>query len=321
MNWYIAQNYIAVVEKIAIIDCGTNTFHLMIVSIENGTANILTKEKLPVKIGEDGINQRIIQPAAIERAIKTITYFNEVIKNHSVNNIYGFATSAFRNAANGGELRDLIDQKTNIKINIISGDREAELIFKGVSSAIDIGFEPALVMDIGGGSVEFIIGSSNKVYWKQSFEIGAQRLLDLFHNADPMDPKELSQLNDYLRNNLMALFEALDKWSPSTLVGASGTFDTLSDIYCYKKGTKKAESEAEIPLTLEAFYEIHRELIQKNRSERLQMPGMIEMRVDMIVVASALIHYILSRHQFDYLRVSTYALKEGVLAEVLKNEI
>jgi exopolyphosphatase / guanosine-5'-triphosphate,3'-diphosphate pyrophosphatase len=321
LNWYIAQNFIAVAEKVAIIDCGTNTFHLMIVSIEDGSTNVIFKEKVAVKIGEGGINKKIIQPAAIDRALTTIKYFNSVIIEHNVKRTYGFATSAFRNAENGNLLKDLILKKTSIEINIISGDREAQLIFNGVNNALNIGENPALVMDIGGGSVEFIIGSSSKVYWKGSFEIGAQRLVDLFHKTDPINNDEINELNSYLEIKLPELSNALNQWKPKTLVGSSGTFDTLSDIYSLKEGLIISEDQTEVPLTLAAYWEIHKEIIQKNRLERLRIPGMIEMRVDMIVVASILINFILVKYPFENLRASTHALKEGVLAEILNGEI
>jgi exopolyphosphatase/guanosine-5'-triphosphate,3'-diphosphate pyrophosphatase len=154
------------------------------------------------------------------------------------------------------------------------------------------------------------------VFWKQSFEIGAQRLLEKFQKHDPILPAEIDELVVYFELALIPLWAALQKYQPEILVGSSGTFDTLSDIFCITHDICKSSEEIETPLTLEGFYDIHRELLLKNREERLQIPGMIEMRVDMIVVASCLIKFLLEKHPFNRIRVSTYSLKEGVLAHL-----
>jgi len=119
---------------------------------------------------------------------------------------------------------------------------------------------------------------------------------------------------------LLPLMEVLQLYKPSILIGSSGTFDTLSDIFCLRHDIHKSPEEIETPLSLEGFYEIYNDLVKKDRAQRMLIPGMIEMRVDMIVVASCLIRYILSRHTFTRIRVSTYSLKEGVLSTMI-NEL
>jgi exopolyphosphatase / guanosine-5'-triphosphate,3'-diphosphate pyrophosphatase len=117
---------------------------------------------------------------------------------------------------------------------------------------------------------------------------------------------------------LKPVFDKLAEYKPKSLVGSSGTFDTLSEIYCIRKDVLYSEAQPESPLTLESFYQIHEELLTKDRAHRLAIPGMIEMRVDMIVVASCLIKHLVSHYQFSKIRVSTYSLKEGVLASLLE---
>lgn len=305
-------------DKIAIIDCGTNTFHLLLINLEDNSYSTILKEKTVVKIGEGGINEKRITNEAWGRALKALTDFKLKIDLHQVSQVYAFATSAFRNAANGPDLKEEVKKSIGIDINIISGDDEADLIFKGVSWGLGLEKEKSLVMDIGGGSVEFIIGNGLEILWKRSFEIGAQRLLDLFHDHDPISTKSIHNLFDYLEVELATLFDAIATHNPTLLIGSSGTFDTLSEIYCQKNQLVTAGDMKELPFPINEFESIYQELISKNRSERLKIPGMIEMRVDMIVVATVLIKYILNRHSFEQMRVSTYALKEGVLSEIIK---
>jgi exopolyphosphatase/guanosine-5'-triphosphate,3'-diphosphate pyrophosphatase len=172
-------------------------------------------------------------------------------------------------------------------------------------------------MDIGGGSVEFIIGNGKEMFWKQSFEIGGQRLLEHFQKHDPILPSEIESMTKYFNESLSPLFDAMKIHSPKILSGSSGTFDTLSDIYCIESGIKKLDSP-ETPFKIEAFEKIYLEIISKNRADRMQIPGMIEMRVDMIVVACCLVKFILDSFRFEQIRVSSYSLKEGVLATLIK---
>ena len=301
-------------QKLAIIDLGTNTFHLLLAEPKAAGYTIIHREKVAVKLGMGGINQDVIQSDAIGRALAVLKDFKTTIEQSGISTIYAFGTSAIRQARNGTEVTEQIQNATGIKVNIISGDDEADFIYQGVRSSMDLGTDPVLIMDIGGGSVEFIIGNRDIIIWKKSIEIGAQRLLEKFHSHDPIPTNEIQELTRYFEATLADVFQALHHHQPKTLVGSSGTFDTLSEIHCLRQGIFKKTDDAETPLTLESFYKIYKELITKNRAERLRIPGMIEMRVDMIVVACCLIRFMLENHSFQNIRVSSYSLKEGVLA-------
>ena len=313
---------IAIKKRLALIDLGTNTFHLLITEVAPGEEpQHLVKIKEPVKLGEGGISQNQIAPAAYQRALEVLAYFRQLIDQHEVTDIQALATSAVRVAANGPQLIQDIAAQTGIRIEVISGDREAELIYYGVRSALDLGTEKSLVLDIGGGSVEFIICDADTIYWKKSYEIGAQRLLDKFFITDPIEEHAIEGEKQFLEESLTSLAEAMKQYKPCTLIGSSGTFDTLCDIHCRKEGLdRQLDPSPEAELSLSCFYEIHEELLRKNHEERLAIPGMLEVRVDMIVVAVILIDYILENYDLNKIRVSAYALKEGMLSQVLAGQ-
>ncbi|MBT1702120.1 Ppx/GppA phosphatase family protein [Chryseosolibacter indicus] len=308
-------------DKIAIIDMGTNTFHLLIAQRESDQFNIIYRDRLAVKIGMGGINDGYITEGGIHRALLAMQSFKNIMKEHGVQEAFAFGTSAMRNAKNGEEVVKRIKDLTGIKVNVISGDEEAYYIYMGVKAALGLGDDRALIVDIGGGSVEFIIANQDRISWKQSFEIGAQRLLERFQKHDPILQEEILELNAYFDKSLQPLFTAMEEFKPQVLVGSSGTFDTLSDIFCIKHDIHKTAEEVETPLTLEGFYDIYRELLTKKREDRMKIPGMIEMRVDMIVVACCLVNYLFDKFIFNRIRVSTYSLKEGVLAHVSQGSI
>jgi exopolyphosphatase/guanosine-5'-triphosphate,3'-diphosphate pyrophosphatase len=174
-----------------------------------------------------------------------------------------------------------------------------------------------MTVDIGGGSVEFIFGNQDGIQWKKSFDIGGQRLLEQFQKHDPIASDEVAALQTYLKEQLETLHEPLKKYDPKTLVGVSGTFDTLSEMFCHRQGLPYYADDSETPFDIAAFTPIYHDLLANNRSGRMALPGMIEMRVDMIVVACVLVNFILTIHKFENIRVSTYSLKEGVLALLL----
>ncbi|MBY0424668.1 MAG: exopolyphosphatase [Cytophagales bacterium] len=309
-------------RKIAVLDLGTNTFNLIISEI--GPFNKITqlyRDRIAVKIGQGGINQKNITPEAQQRAILAVQDFKETIDKFGIQEIRAIATSAFRNAHNGQELADRIYSYTGISIEIIDGEEEAELIYHGVKLALDIGSAPALVMDVGGGSVEFIIGTNKEIFWKQSFEIGAQRLLEMFHTVDPIPQESILALNNYLSEKLKDLLVAVQRYNPQVLIGSSGAFDTLVEIEFAKQNQPiSLEEKAEFELYYDLFLEIYNELVSKNKEERKLIKGMIEMRVDMIVVASILIKFVKDQCAIGTIRVSTYSLKEGVLYRFLYPE-
>ncbi|MGV3540628.1 MAG: phosphatase [Rufibacter sp.] len=307
-------------RRLALIDLGTNTFHLLIVELQDGQEpKTLYKTKVPVKLGQGGISIGEIQPDARERGLNTLKEFQGIIAQHGVSQVKATATSAIRNASNGAEVVQAIKEQTGIEVEVISGAREAELIFKGVQQALTIGPKPVLVMDIGGGSVEFIIGTDKGILWKKSFEIGAQRLLDKFFHQDPMPAEAVKAQRHYLQDQLQKLTAAVLQHHPEVLIGSSGTFDTLVDMDLAKRGlTRDANGSPEMDLAVSTFYQQYKTLLKLNRAERLAIPGMLEMRVDMIVVACVLIDWVLEKYNLEKIKVSTFALKEGMLAELLQ---
>ena len=304
-------------KRAAVIDLGTNTFHLLMVELLDNGFETLYKEKIPVKLGKGGINRNTITPNAQKRAFHTIRHFKSLIDGEKIEQIHVFATSAIRNAENGRELVKEIQNRFDLKVNVINGDHEAQLIYEGIRFSGSLNEDIVLMMDIGGGSVEFIIGNEKEALWKQSFEIGGQRLLDLYPYHDPILPDEVEQLNIFLDKQLNPLVKAIQHFKPVHLVGASGTFDTLTDMHYAACDRKKRKEKRNFILPLSAFDAMAAQLMSLDKSERLKIPGMIPMRVEMIVVAVCLIGNILRHFETKDLVCSTYALKEGVIAQLL----
>jgi exopolyphosphatase/guanosine-5'-triphosphate,3'-diphosphate pyrophosphatase len=308
-------------KKAAVIDMGTNTFHLLLVELHGKEFKTIYKEKIAVKLGQGGITQNQITPEAEKRALHTLEHFKNLIDGEKIDQIFAFATSAVRNATNGPDFVHKVKEQLGIQIHVISGEEEAQLIYEGIHFSGALDQRTSLMMDIGGGSVEFIIGNAQEVFWKRSFEIGGQRLLDAFHYHDPILPEEVEKLEQYCGEKLQPLLEAIATYQPNGFVGASGTFDTLIDMHYATMLQCKLTGEHVFELPVNDFYQLFQLLVTKNRAERLLIPGMIAMRVDMIVVASCLIDFILQHVQLESIRCSHYSLKEGAVSRMLSGEI
>jgi exopolyphosphatase/guanosine-5'-triphosphate,3'-diphosphate pyrophosphatase len=309
-------------RRLALIDMGTNTFHLLIVEDRPGQPpHPLVRTKVGVRLGEGGISKGEIAPLPYARALQTVRGFKEEIELHQVTEVRATATSAMRVSRNGPDLvRDILET-TGIQVEVIAGEREAELIAKGIRQAVPLGQAKHLLMDIGGGSVEFIIANEDTIFWKQSFEIGAQRLLDKFF-SDPSGVLPRAQVQaelEYLADTLAPLTAAVAAHGPlAGLVGSSGSFDTLADL-----SVGQVRREADLPPSTSlsvADFEAHfAQLLTLDHAGRVALPGMFPMRADMLVVASIIVKYVLTTYGLTQIATSAFALKEGLLAELLSN--
>lgn len=308
--------------KKAIIDLGTNTFQLLIVEQYGVNYKIIQEDSYAAKIGKGGISLGIITEEGIQRGIKGLQCFQQVFEKEgiTIENILATATSAVRNAKNGDEFCQRVLAETGIKIQVISGEEEATLIYEGVKLGMDIGLEPSMIMDIGGGSVEFIICDKNRIMYKRSFEIGGQRLIDKFMTTDPISPRSVGALKDYLEEQLLPLTNAVHQYAPVRVIGSAGSFETLIDMFYMKTiGHLPPTEQVSFDLPISEFYDSFLKLVSKNHDERMVLAGMIELRVDMIVVGVCLIDFVLKRFDIQQIKVSNYALKEGVLSKILNN--
>ncbi len=309
--------------QIAIIDLGTNTFNLLIADIlEDKSFAILLETKYPAKLGKGGINNRTITPEAFERGIKAIDTHLKTIKKYNVESIYCFATSAIRSASNGHEFVSEIKKRFNLDINVIDGDKEAELIYDGVKQVVPIGEEKVLIMDIGGGSTEFIIATKNGVIWKYSFNVGAARMLDLVNPSEPIKKNEIEKLKQYVEEELKLLFNTMKIHEVNTLIGSSGSFDTIAAMIAVDEHPHLDMSKiTSYKIGLNLFEKLHQKYLISTLDERMKMKKMDPTRVEMIVLASIFIDFIIKKFNIANVFQCNYALKEGAIYQVLNDKI
>ena len=303
--------------RIAVLDLGTNTFHLVIANLFKDHYGVIyrDREDVLIEIQEPPANR--ISAAAEARILHTLKRYGAVIKQYRADRTIAVATSAFRTADNGMTLAKKIKKETALPVRILSGDAEADLIHWGVKTIVGARRGCYLVVDIGGGSVE-LIAVRGRVRVKKSLEMGAQRLLRAFHTEDPISTTSRKKFFAYAEENIRPFLDGLP-FAVDTLVGTSGTFNTLYKIHALQRQIKKSFTGLEeIPVA--ALQALTDQIISLPRGARLKMEGMPANRADMIVVGSLVVQYVVKACQVREVFISSFSLREGVIHREMEKE-
>lgn len=297
--------------KVAAIDLGSNTFHLLIVEGEgNKISREIYRERVFVGLGDGGIEH--LGEEAIERGLNACLSFRKALNHHGVDRLRVTGTAALRNASNAHEFTSRATALLGVKIDIIDGQEEARFIFEGVKQLSDLE-ERTLIVDIGGGSTEFIIAHHGKKVWAESYLLGVGVMHAAYHKEEPIAREHETALRQHIQTVLQPLKSELTKERVSCFIGASGSFEVLESITGRPSFKNKLNT-----VEIADAHRIAALIISKNLEERTLLPGMPIERVKLIVVAMILIEEILKLTGEVTLQVTPYALKEGLLAAMLQ---
>jgi exopolyphosphatase/guanosine-5'-triphosphate,3'-diphosphate pyrophosphatase len=300
-------------KQIAIIDLGTNTCNLLIAEYSQSKYNVLYQGKEVVKLGKNGIDKNQLTEDGLERAIPAIRKHQERIKKYEVSETITIATSAIRDATNKDWFQQAIKDKTGLELLVISGNKEAELIYKGVKLAFGEIDDHSLILDIGGGSNEFILIEAGNPVWKESFPLGMARIIEQIPPSDPITMDEIRQITEWFESRLEPLWNQLKNTPVSMLIGCSGAFDTIVDLIDQTDAGTKTRIRQEI--TINDFQAIYEKLISSTTAERINMKGMESIRVEMIVPSVLFIKLVVEKLRIKKIFQTDFALREGVLYE------
>nr|WP_282189162.1 hypothetical protein [Maribellus sp. YY47] len=305
--------------RIAVVDLGTNTCNLLVAEILEGNFRILHQSKQLVKLGDDKIRENEISEAATARTVDSFRKHKNIIRElGGVDRVYVIATSAVRTAANKAEFLEKLGEESGWLVKIVTGAKEADLIFKGVLLAFTNLDDPSVILDIGGGSNELIVALDTDIIWKESQPTGMARIINRFGLSDPIKENEIKLLQDYFAaQHVQAIFNC-KQHGVKMLVGCSGAFDTVVDMIDeVEPGTKQRITQE---VTLDDFYTVYHQLIASTRAERMQFKGMDYVRVDLIVPAVILIETLVREIGIQKIVQTDFALREGVVFELIERQ-
>lgn len=307
--------------KLSVIDLGTNTFKLLIARIQGSGFTVERVEKQGVKLGAGSYRNREISFHDMERAVNVLNDFQRIIHEESAAKPLALATAVVRDSLNGEDFLDYIREHTGINIQTIDSNREAELIATGVFSALDHKNRDVMVMDIGGGSTEFIRIKAGKTLWHKSFPVGAYRLMQELQPGDPVTEQGVTELYNYFDNYLG---ELKDHFQPGVteLLGCSGSFETFADVIALEiEGRQNTPAVSSLCLENDLLDDLFQKLQTYNRRQRLKMKGLPEYRVNTIIFGALAVQWFREKFRPVKILVSYRSMKEGVINEIINERI
>jgi exopolyphosphatase/guanosine-5'-triphosphate,3'-diphosphate pyrophosphatase len=301
--------------RVAVIDLGTNTCNLLIAEMNSLDYKILHQSKQLVKLGDNKIRENEISAAATTRVLESFQIHKKIISDYHAEKVRVVATSAVRTAENKIEFLEQISENSGWLVRLISGEKEAEMIFEGVLLAFNEFQNPAIILDIGGGSNELIVAHHKQMLWKESQPTGMARIINQFKISDPILHNEINALKNHFAEAHKNAFEKCKTENLKTLVGCSGAFDTIADMIDSVNPGEKLRTTQEISIS--EFYIVYQNLLKSTREQRLLMKGMDMVRVDLIVPAVIFIEQLISEIGINQIVQTDFALREGVLFEMM----
>jgi exopolyphosphatase/guanosine-5'-triphosphate,3'-diphosphate pyrophosphatase len=306
---------------LAAIDLGTNSLHMVVVKIEPTLPafSIIAREKDTVRLGDRHLETGELKPEVIDRAIATLRRFQEIAKSMNAQSIIAVATSAVREAPNGKDFLQQIDSELGLSVDLISGQEEARRIYLGVLSGMEFNNQPHIMIDIGGGSTELVLGDSHEPRFLSSTKVGAVRLTAERIATDPIGNAEFQSLQAYVRGMLERPVEELQAHlQPNELlrlVGTAGTIETLATILAREKLGTVPSPLSGYELSLKDLREFVNRLRKLNNAERAAIPGMSDRRSEIIIAGATILQEAMTLLRIESLVVCERSLREGVIVD------
>ena len=300
----------------AVIDVGTNSVKLLVADVQGGNAHPVVEESIQTRLGKNFYETHRLQPDAIEHTARAVADFAKIAREKHSTSIRVFATSAARDAANQNDLVSAIEKASDLKLEIISGEQEAEWAFQGAISGQDFAGTPLLLLDVGGGSSEFIVGHGRHKSFARSFPIGTVRLMEKFPHADPPTRDEFAKCRDwvekFIRENVWPELEPVLQREKNSgdvqLAGTGGTATILARMKLKSDHYDRERIEA-THLSLKQVRKYLERLWSLPLAERRELPGLPKSRADVILPGVLIYASVMELFGFTELRVTTRGLR------------
>lgn len=302
--------------RLAAIDLGSNSFHLLIVEQrEGGRFEPLAKEKEMLRLGDAVARTGRIGPDLADRAVETLRLFQQMIAASDVDHTVACATAAIRDAEDGSELVDRILADCGLQVKVVSGQREAALIFRAVSAAVAIDPGPALAADLGGGSLELMVGDHQRLAWATSLPLGVGRLRARIVD-DPPSEADRRRLEHVVGRELDVARRRLSAMPVRMLIASSGTLLMLVRMAAAVEWGNVPTSVNQLEVPRRAIEEVHRRLWSTTAAQRARLEGIDANRIDLAPAGSLVALALLDLARVDAIVASEWAMREGMILEI-----
>jgi len=302
--------------RLAAIDIGTNSLHMIVVNVRPDLSfEVIDREKEMVRLGAGGLDGRALTPEAMHAGLQVLSKFRRLAESHSVDEIVAVATSATREAENGGEFLKAIAAQTGVRVRVITGTEEARLIHMAAAYGVGVPGEVAVSVDIGGGSVEVTRGVDGTMEKGRSFKLGVIRLTERFVKSDPIAPRDERKLVRHIDAELGDYLDGIASAGFDRVVGTSGTILSLGTIAAAEDG--KATNLRNRRVSAKALHRIRKTLTTLDIEKRLRVPGLDPRRADISVAGAILFDTIVRRLGAEEVTLCDLSLREGLVLDYI----
>lgn len=304
--------------RLAAIDIGTNSIHMIIVEAERRGFRVVDREKEMVQLGRGSLQGKPLTAAAIERGIAALQRMSDIARRDDVNEIVAVATSAVREAPNGDEFVRAAEKAAGINVRTISGEEEADYIYRAVRSSVDFGGGTALIIDIGGGSLEMILGTISEVYLARSEPLGVLRMSQQFLKDDLPDAKAIEASRELTRRRLRKTLSRVRKIGFDTCIGTSGTIGALAELGAEVREGEDSGNVALRQLSRKRLRELIDRIASTPVADRVIKLGIDPKRADTILAGAVVLDEVMSEVGAKKILACAAALREGIVDRVLE---
>jgi len=304
--------------RIAAIDIGTNSIHMIVVQVRpDQSFEVIDREKEMVRLGAGGLDGRALTPEVMRAALQVLSKFRRLAESHKVDEVIAVATSATREAENGGEFLQAVTQQTGIRPRVISGTEEARLIHLAAVYGVSVPGDVAVVIDIGGGSVEVTRGPGPTVELGRSFKLGVIRLTERFVKTDPLEPRDERKLVRHLDEVIGKYLHQIARTGFERVIGTSGTILSLGSVASAADGGAHGASLRNRRFAAKQIRRVRKDLVALDLEERLRVPGLEPRRADLAVAGAILLDEILRRLGAEEITLCDLSLREGLVLDYI----
>ncbi|MGH9102989.1 MAG: HD domain-containing protein [Acidimicrobiales bacterium] len=304
--------------RIAALDLGSNSFHLLVVEASpDGRFEPLLREKVMLRLGDDVGRLGRISEQRSAAAVDAVVRLVALARSAGAVEVVAKGTAALREAENGTELVDRIESESGVEVEVISGSEEARLVFLAVRASVVLEPSPALVADLGGGSLELVVGDQAGSRWSASARLGVGRLTTELVRDDPPSADDRSRLAGRVEAALAPLMPEVRRHGPRLLVGTSGTLVTLARMAAIRRGGPRPPSLNQLTVARAELEAVHDDLLRLPAAARSRLAGLDSRRAEIIPAGAVVLSELMSLFGFDELTVSDWALREGIVLDVL----
>jgi len=306
--------------RLAAIDVGSNSIHMIVAQADaDGGITTLWLLKEMVGLGRLSVPARRLSQDAIERAVAVLARFQQAASQRQAEKIIAVATSAIREAENGGDFLERVRRELGLYLRVVSARDEARLIYLAVRHAMPLRSQNQLVIDIGGGSVEFIVGHGQNAALLESRKLGAARMTAQFVKSDPISEHDLRQLLRHYDKELTPLCAQIKALRPVKAIGTSGTLENLATM-CGSEPSANGQPQAQI-IERRPLEKLLAKLLESRSKNRARIRGLDDQRQDQIVAGAALVGQMFERLNLKRIEICPAALREGILLDYLSRHL